>query len=163
MCVCVLTFTALFGSDMTKFYVTFCVGTVNVNYFYIYISDMKKMGKKRICYLNWQFWIWKLIVNCWAIRLGRVNHTTHRPAATTAPWCIVPLNQEAVMNGDPVQESPLKPSVAPRVFCFPYRNPLNPPPKPYSSLVGTRFSLSTHSLAQRARRLFALWARIWGE
>ena len=39
------------------------------------------------------------------------------------------------MNGDPVQEAPLKSSVAPRVFCFPYRNPLNPPPKPYSSLV----------------------------
>ena len=45
------------------------------------------------------------------------------------------LNQEAVMNGDPVQEAPLKPSVAPRVFCFPCRNPLNPSPRPYSSLV----------------------------
>ena len=44
-------------------------------------------------------------------------------------------HQEAVINGDPVQEGPLKSSVAPRVFCFPYRNPLNPPPKPYSSLV----------------------------
>ena len=45
------------------------------------------------------------------------------------------VNQEAAMNGDPVQEAPLKPSVAPRVFCFPYRNPLNPSPRPYSSLV----------------------------
>lgn len=45
------------------------------------------------------------------------------------------VQQGVGIDGDTVPEAPYKSPVAPHVFCSPYRNPLNPTPRPHSSLV----------------------------
>ena len=107
---------------------------------YVEILLFRTMKTGGLVSIKWRIRYWHYVETRSARKklAPEMNHNTNSVCRNMLLSIIrIPgqVDQEAVMNGDPVQEAPLKPSVAPRVFCFPYRNPLNPSPKPYRFLV----------------------------